>query len=128
MHAKAVLVRERGKHLDFIRRVDRTVFRRLRDRHSARLHGVVVSESRQVPGNPVTVDLPVRRRYAEKLASNVLLGGAALGGVDVRGVGAYDSVERKRDRLKTENVRARSAEHEEDLCVLAEVLSQLPDS
>ena len=97
---------------DFLRRVHRTVLRRLRDRDRARLHVVFVPDVVQMLADPGDGDLSVRRRDREQLASDVLFGGPAFGSVDMRRLGADHRLVRLHHTLKTEHVRRRPAEHE----------------
>lgn len=71
---------------------------------------MLIAEIVQMARYPIAIDFPVRSRNGNQLAADVLLGGSALGCVNVGRLRADDGVERQSKRLESKNIRACSTE------------------
>src|SRR5665647_588202 len=123
MQLQPVRVSESRHDPDLLRRVHGSVFRCLRNRHGARLNVMIVPEIVQMLRNVVAIDFSIASRNGRQLAADMFFRSSALGGVDVRGLSANHGVEGERECLKPEYVGSRSAEHEKDLGMIAEMIA-----
>src|SRR5438034_656011 len=113
-------VREISYRPNLLRGIDGAVLSRLGDRDRPRLHVMLVSDVMQMLADSGDGDLSMWRCNREQLASDVLLGRAALRGVDVRGLRADHSLVRLHHALETEHVSGCPAENQKHLGILAE--------
>ena len=104
---------------NFLRGVNRTIFRGLRDGDGPRLHMVLIADVVQVLTNSSDGDFAVGRWDRQQLAADVFLCGSAFRGVDMGGLGADDPLMGLHHAVQTEYVRRRAAENQKHLGVFA---------
>lgn len=85
---------------------------------------MIVAEITEMLRNPIAIDFPIGRVNRQELAADVFLRRTALGRVDVRSIGADYGVEGRCARLQRQDIRARTAENEEDLGFLAKMMAK----
>ncbi len=113
-------VRKIRDRANLLRRINRSVLRRLGDGNRPRLDVMLVADVMQVFPNSGHRNFTIRRRHGEQLAPDVLLGRRTLRCIDVRRLGADHGLVRLHHALQAEHVRRRPTENQEHLGVFAE--------
>jgi hypothetical protein len=118
-----VLVRVRGERRHLRRRVERPELRRLRDRDHTGLDDVLVADPHEPRLDELRRQLAVGRRDGQQLDPGERLRGAALVDVQVRALGAHDTLPGAQHRAQADDVRAGAVEDREDVGFGAERLA-----